>query len=168
MKVLPSRVESVPVGDVTPHPENPREGDVGLISQSIEKNGFFGRILVQESTGHIIAGNHRYRAALALGATEVPVEYIDVDDVAAKRILIVDNRSSDLATNNRGTLTEMLAQIVAAQGDLEGTGYDDDDFDRLLRDLDPVGPDAFAEFDEGIETEYCCPKCGYEWSGKPQ
>lgn len=27
-------------------------------------------------------------------------------------------------------------------------------------------PEEFAEYDEGIETDYRCPKCGYQWSGK--
>lgn len=29
-----------------------------------------------------------------------------------------------------------------------------------------TAPDDFKEFDEDIETEHCCPKCGYRWSGK--
>jgi hypothetical protein len=28
-------------------------------------------------------------------------------------------------------------------------------------------PEDFNEYDEDIETAYCCPKCGYTWSGKP-
>jgi len=27
-------------------------------------------------------------------------------------------------------------------------------------------PDDFKEYDEDIETEHVCPKCGYRWSGK--
>lgn len=27
-------------------------------------------------------------------------------------------------------------------------------------------PEDFKSFDETIETQYCCPKCGYRWSGK--
>ena len=33
---------------------------------------------------------------------------------------------------------------------------------------DKTPPDDFAEYDEDIETQYCCPKCGYTWSGKPE
>jgi hypothetical protein len=29
-----------------------------------------------------------------------------------------------------------------------------------------IPPDDFKEYDEAIDTEYCCPKCGYRWSGK--
>jgi len=30
----------------------------------------------------------------------------------------------------------------------------------------PAAPDDFAEYDESIDTQYECPKCGYRWSGK--
>ncbi len=32
----------------------------------------------------------------------------------------------------------------------------------------PVAPEDFKEYGEDIETKYCCPKCGYQWSGKPE
>ncbi len=31
----------------------------------------------------------------------------------------------------------------------------------------PDAPEDFKEYGDDIETEFCCPKCGYEWSGKP-
>jgi len=34
--------ELVPTADLTPHPSNPRNGDVGAISESIGANGFYG------------------------------------------------------------------------------------------------------------------------------
>ena len=30
---------------------------------------------------------------------------------------------------------------------------------------EPAAPEDFGEVDEEIETDYCCPKCGYKWSG---
>ena len=33
---------------------------------------------------------------------------------------------------------------------------------------EPSPPDEFPEYDDKITTEYCCPKCSYEWSGKPK
>ena len=29
-------------------------------------------------------------------------------------------------------------------------------------------PASFKSFGDDIATAYCCPKCGYEWSGKPK
>jgi hypothetical protein len=36
----------------------------------------------------------------------------------------------------------------------------------LLSGRDTEAPDASPVFDERIETEYKCPKCHYQWSGK--
>lgn len=33
-------------------------------------------------------------------------------------------------------------------------------------DIGHESPAKFEEYDEEIETEFRCPKCGYEWSGK--
>lgn len=65
---------------LNPHPDNPRQGDVDAIADSIEQNGFFGAIVAQRSTGYVPAGNHRLLAAKRQGLTEVPVVWLDVDD----------------------------------------------------------------------------------------
>jgi len=47
-----------------------------------------------------------------------------------------------------------------------------DELEALLGDLTPRDgaepPEDFKSYDEEIDTEYCCPKCGYQWSGKPK
>ena len=32
----------------------------------------------------------------------------------------------------------------------------------------PEAQQEFAEYGEGIQTQYQCPRCGYQWSGKPK
>jgi hypothetical protein len=46
---------------------------------------------------YVLAGNHRLQAARAQSIARVPVIFVDVDDDAARRILLVDNRTNDLA-----------------------------------------------------------------------
>jgi hypothetical protein len=61
-------------------------------------------------------------------------------------------------------LTELLVDGL----NLESLGFATDELDRLLNPPDnlPSGaPSEFKEFDEEIETEHECPKCGYRWSG---
>jgi len=93
MRIIQSKTETVKIDSLRPHPRNPREGDIGAIHQSINNNGFYGSILAQQSTGFILAGNHRWQAMLQAGATEIPVTWIDVDDDHALRILLADNRT---------------------------------------------------------------------------
>jgi DNA modification methylase len=135
MRLLTQELVHVPVDRLLPHPDNKRQGDIGAVYQSIEANGFFGALIVQRSTGHILAGNHRYLAAREAGARELPVLYVDVDDDQARRILLVDNRTNDLAAYDEEGLADLLKSILEETGTLVGTGFDGDDLDQLLDDL---------------------------------
>lgn len=134
MQTVTQKYRRAAISDLTPHPKNPNLGDVGAIHTSIEANGFYGAILVQKSSGYILAGNHRVIAAEQAGAKQVPIMELDVDDDTALRILLADNRIAALAHNDDIQLAELL-QEIAAREDLLGTGYDGDDLDQLLADI---------------------------------
>lgn len=124
---------------VRPHPSNPRNGDVDAIAQSILVNGYIAPIIAQQSTGHILAGNHRYHALLSLGADVAPVIWVDVDEQAATRYLLADNRTSDLGVYDNAQLVELL-EMLAEQDDLMGSGYNEHDLEAL-RALAEIEPD---------------------------
>ena len=129
-------LRKTPVTDLELHPRNPRMGDIGAIVESIEANGFFGSLVAQTSTGYVLAGNHRLQAAIHAGLSRVPVHWIDVDDETALRILIADNRTSDLAMNDDAVLADLLREVAVLEEGLAGTGYDGEDLDRLLADIE--------------------------------
>lgn len=170
-KILTENVQHVPVDRIRLHPANPREGDVGAIWESIQENGFFGALVVQESSGCILAGNHRWLAAKEAGMDEVPVIYVDVDDERAMRILLADNRTNDVATYDGEQLADLLEHLESTDDGLAGTGYDSDALDDLLYDLgrdapefSPVGMEEQGRLDE-IDSKTCeCPECGYEFT----
>jgi len=93
---------------------------------------------VNRSTGEVLAGNHVFRAAQELGWEEIDVAYVDVSNDEATRIVLVDNRTSDLATYDE----ELLVELLSGLGDLSGTGFDEDDLDELL---DEVAPRALED-----------------------
>lgn len=139
MATTPARkpgLRKTSVDELVPHPENPRFGDVGAIVVSIQTNGWFGTLVAQCSTGHVLAGNHRLQAAKLSGLDKVPVHWVDVDDATALRILLADNRTSDLAANDDQSLSDLLKQLAQLEDGLMGTGYDDDDVDALLRQIE--------------------------------
>ena len=162
MKIINASTKVEAIDAVQPHPRNPRQGDVGAIHQSIEANGFYGHIVAQRSSGHILAGNHRWIAAKQAGAKRIPVTWVDVDDDHALRILLADNRTNDLATYDDTSLAQLLIEIQEAVGDLTGTGYDGDDLDDLLARL---APSDNADIDENAlgATKHECPECGFKW-----
>ncbi len=144
---------ATPINDLKPHPNNVRQGDIGAISQSLEQHGQYRPIVVQRSTGFILAGNHTYKAAISLKWKQIAATYVDCDDEQALRILLIDNRANDLASYDDSALVEMLKGLMDTELQLEGTGFDPDDLDQLLKDLEmesgnPIEGDADAVPDD--------------------
>ena len=136
MRVIPQQFEIASIDSVRPHPRNPRSGNLATIRESIDVNGWYGAVIVQESTGYILAGNHRYRAALQKGATEIPVFRLSVDDEQALRILLADNRTSDIAIYDDEQLASLLSELSAQPLGLDGTGFNETAMDELLAELE--------------------------------
>jgi hypothetical protein len=121
---------------LTPHPENPREGDIEAIRSSILAHGFVGTLVVQKTTNYILAGNHRYKAAKSLGYQSLPVVWIDCDPEEAKRILLADNRTSDRATYDDEALQQLLTSLTDGPDSLDGTGWEDCELGEMLLEHD--------------------------------
>lgn len=128
----PTEYRSVPVGELTPHPDNARTGNVDMIAESLATNGQYRPIVVQRSTMHVLAGNHTLQAALALDWLTIEAVIVDVDDEQAKRILLVDNRANDVASYDDAALADLLRSLADTDGALLGTGYTADDLADLL------------------------------------
>lgn len=144
MPDLSQEFTTLHVDALEPHPDNPRRGDVDAIAESIRHNGFFGAVLVQAPRGRrkrhrIIAGEHRWRAAQAEGMSEVDVIVVDVDDAAARRMLLADNKVGDDASYDYEALRGVLEALATDDGGMVGTGYDQSDLDALLKSLDTQG-----------------------------
>ena len=128
----------VPVGELKGYDKNPRKGNVKAIAESLEINRQYRPIVVQESTKKILAGNHTWQAAKSLGWAEIAVVYVDVNDEEAKRIVLADNKTNDLADYDGQILAELLRDL----GTADGTGYSASDMEAILNstmeDLDSV------------------------------
>jgi ParB-like chromosome segregation protein Spo0J len=145
MSVIDQQYEVVSVEQLTEHPDNPHRGDTQLIGKSINRHGFYGAVIVQRSTGHVLAGNHRYRAAKEQGLAELPVIFLDVDDQLAKRIMLVDNRATEHGTWVYESLNEILSELRDAGDDLSSLGWNDAELTGLLADTDPIVEPENAE-----------------------
>lgn len=143
-------IKLIPIKDLELHPLNFRQGDIGEIMLSLKEHGQYKPIIVQKSRMRVCAGNHTLQAAAQLGWTKIAATVIDVDDDQALRILTVDNRTSDLATNDNAILIDLLESMVRSEDGLAGTGFHGDDLDELLMDeVDPEKEwDGMPEFDQ--------------------
>ena len=120
-------VETVGINEIKVHPMNPREGDIGSIIESLNKMGQYRPIVVNKRTRHILSGNHTYQAAVQLGWEKIAVHWIDVDEIEEIKILIVDNRTSDLATYDPQELNKLLTTT-----NLTGTGFSPEEVAEIL------------------------------------
>src|SRR5690606_16034730 len=114
-----------PIDSVSPHPENPNEGDVEMIARSIEMLGLYAPIVVQESSRFIVKGNHTWAAMLSLGAEKIPVVRVNVTDDQALRIMLADNRIASLATVHDDQAAQLLGRLMELPSSLTGTGYEE-------------------------------------------
>lgn len=129
---------AIPIDSVSPHPRNARRGDVGAVAASLEEHGQYAPIIVSKRGMRIVAGSHRWRAAKQLGWDEIAAQVLDLTDVQAKKLLLVDNRTSDLATYDHDALLELLGSLPS----MEGTGFTLDAVDDLMAHV--------AEFDQPL------------------
>lgn len=164
--ILGSSYALVPIDDIAPHPKNPRKGNVEAILASIDAHGFYGAVLVQRATSRIVAGAHRWRAAKQKGFERIPVIWLDVDDGEAERIMLADNRVSDLAVWDDQALCEILKDLHD-NGGLDGTAFTDIEFERMLSslavpDFEPGGVEGQGRLDE--LSKVTCPECGHEFA----
>lgn len=105
------QVEKVAIDSIHLDPANARKGSVPGIVESLREFGQHRPLVVQRSTGRIIAGNHTYQAAQALGWPEIAVYFVEDDDVTAVRRSIADNATGDQAEWDEAALKNLLNQV---------------------------------------------------------
>ena len=129
-------VVSVAMHELKTDSRNARKGNVQAIADSLKEFGQHRAVVVQRSTGKIIAGNHTFLAAQALGWTHVNVFYVDDDEQTSIRRGIADNATGDLAVWDDKKLAELLKDVGA-----DIAGITSEDVDRLLNDIDKTNTD---------------------------
>ena len=131
----------VPIDQVKQDPRNPNNGDDANLVESIQVNGFVTAVTADVKTGYITAGNTRYRALMQLGATQIPVIWVDHwEGQDSTRYLIGDNASARRAVMDNSAELELLKSLMEDSDlRLAGTSIDETDYERMLMDgaLDP-------------------------------
>lgn len=126
----------VPIDSVTPHPDNPNQGDDKVVEESILANGFVTLCTADKNTGHMVAGHTRLRVLKKLGATHIPLLWEDSwDELGAKRYLVGDNASAAKAVMNHEKLAELLGEIAESQQGLTGTAITDGEYQAMLLEI---------------------------------
>lgn len=89
-------VEYVPIESIRPNSYNPNRQDeetLSLLCKSIEEDGFTQPVVVQRSTGEIVDGEHRWRAARMMKMAQIPVCFVDMTDEQMRIATLRHNRA---------------------------------------------------------------------------
>lgn len=178
---MKSKTELVKVTDLTPNPDNPRgisEDKFQKLVQSVKDfpKMMEARPLVVDEDGLILGGNMRYRAALELKWTEVPVIRVaGYSDEEKKQFVIKDNVSFgawdwDLLANEwpNSELTEWGLDVwnPEFEADYDPVLEPDTSYDDVTREQIEKEAKRLAEqmVKEQKVLEVMCPKCHHEFS----
>lgn len=143
---------------IKPHPKNIRKHDIPAISRSLSKYGQMKPIVVQKSTGYIIAGNGTYTAATGLGWEKIAATIVDVDDETAMGYLVADNKASDLSSYDKEKLKSALQLLSDGPGLFDSLWTIDEYEDLLAEDPSAVTTarsdfhGSYAESDEEMAS----------------
>src|SRR6202043_3014165 len=118
-------VEMRPLDSIRPYENNLRLNDasVDAVAASIKEFGVRQPLVVAED-GVIIVGHTRFKAALKLGLTEIPVHVaVGLSPAQAKAYRIADNQTAQLSSWDDDKLPLELAGLQEMGFDLNLTGF---------------------------------------------
>ena len=104
-------VERVSMETLVLDPDNARKGNIASIVESLREFGQHRPLIVQRNSNKIIAGNHTFMAAEALGWEEINVYFVDDNDTQAIRRSIADNATNDRAKWDDEILKDLLDAV---------------------------------------------------------
>lgn len=150
------RIEYQPLSGITPAVENPKLHHLGEIHLSMDRFGFTAPILVNETTGRLVAGHGRVDTLKQRQASGAPPPaniresngewFVPVirglsfeSDSDARAYVLADNRLTELGGWDDVGLAEILKGLAEEDGGLIGTGFDGDDLDEILQRINQGG-----------------------------
>jgi DNA modification methylase len=128
------QLEKWPLTKFVPYARNPRKNDhvVDRMVASIKEFGFKVPVLAR-SSGEVVDGHLRLKAAEKLGISEVPVILCDDwTDAQVKAFRLLVNRSVTWADWDMELLSLELTDLKDLAFDMELTGFDGREIDRML------------------------------------
>ena len=154
MEVNDVKVVFTKLSEIQEADRNVKDHDIGSIHESMNRFGFTSPLLLNETTGKLVAGHGRIEALKQKKQfNESAPANIKVDDESgdwlvpvirgvsfkseeeAQAYLLADNRLVELGGWDTGALIEELEKI-AEETSLQGTGFDEADIQAMYEDLE--------------------------------
>lgn len=158
----------MPIDELKPALYNPRKdlqpGDAEYekLKKSIIEFDYIDPVIYNERTGRVVGGHQRLKILQDLGRTEIEVSVVDLPDGKEKALNLALNKTGgdwDLPK-----LKDLLGEIDTGSFDIEITGFDADEIERLMTQFNPIELAGDQEqTGDGPAKTYHCPKCGFEF-----
>jgi DNA modification methylase len=149
-------IEYIDITTLKIDPDNPKDHDIGALTQSIGRFGYLNPMAINEETGTLIYGHGRLESLLlGLERNEHPpahvfarhdtwyapvVRGVHLDPDTGLAYIIADNQMTFLGGWDEPKLLSNLKRIAGPTGEgpgLMGTGFTAEDMDHIARALEP-------------------------------
>lgn len=145
------QIKKAPVKDLVSPEWNPRQittEELEKLKNSLEEFGYIEPIIVNDVNNHVVGGNQRLRALIALGYDEVDCVYVHIEDINKEKAcnVALNKISGDW---DEDKLRVVLEDIELSPIDIKLTGFDE----LELTELEVKEPITVHEDDFIIEDE---------------
>jgi len=140
-------IEYLPLLTLKKWPRNPKEHDLPQLNKSIARFGYVNPIIINESSGEILAGHGRLDALLERKGKAEPcpdgckqngsdwlvpvIRGVELPTEEAEAYAIADNRIVEIGGYDESLLADVLKDLGDGAG-TEGTGFNEKDIAELL------------------------------------
>lgn len=158
------------IDDLVPAPYNPRvdlrpgDPDYEKLKRSIQEFGLVEPVVWNKRTGHVVGGHQRLKILRELGYEEVEVSVVDLDEEREKLLNVALNKIEGDWDNFK--LKELLQELEFGGADIELTGFDEDEIDKLFQQFvvdEEIRDDAFDPDEVLKEIEQPVTRPGDLW-----
>lgn len=115
----------------------------------------------------LVDGHARVLLAQQHGQPVLPVTYVELTPNEEAQILLMLDPLTALAESDRDPLSALLQEVQSEDAAVSAflAGLVEAQGVVPVSHHEVQAPEAFPEYNEDIETEHTCPRCGYAWSG---
>lgn len=126
-----AKIVMLPIGSITPHPNNPRKelSDLAELAESIKTKGIMQNLTVVPNKGSdgytVIIGHRRLSAARLAGLSEVPCAIVEMDEGDQLATMLLENmQRTDLTVYEQAEGFQLLLSNEFSVSDIaEKTGF---------------------------------------------
>lgn len=128
-------IQKIEIDKLNPSKYNPRidlqanDKDYKKIENSINEFGYIDPIIWNKQTGNVVGGHQRLKILIEKGYKEVEVSIVDLDIIKQKALNIALNKTGGDWDNEK---LAILLEELQAQAELEITGFDIEEFEKII------------------------------------